>query len=153
VFSRQETYNGKNLNIGEAMQQYVTCPRCGTPNYMGQPYCAGCGAPMATSCPNCGAYMLSPSGFCTNCGAMAGAGMRQPGQAWQPAQPVKQHKPTSGWAIFGGALFVLGVLAILAGPILMMLKPEAEQSVSTMIKWIVAGGVGLMIGLPLMFKR
>jgi hypothetical protein len=92
---------------------------------------------------------MSPSsGFCTNCGAQLGQGYG-PGAP----QPIKQHKPTSGWAVFGGMLFTLGVLGILAGPILMMLKPEAEQSISTMIKWIVAGGVGVMIGLPLMFKR
>lgn len=88
--------------------------------------------------------MPSSSGFCTNCGAQVGMGTRQ---------PVKQRKPTSGWVIFGGMLFTLGVLCIIGGPILIILKPEAEQSTSLLIKWIVAGGVGLMIGLPLMFKR
>ncbi|MGB8707049.1 MAG: zinc-ribbon domain-containing protein [Dehalococcoidia bacterium] len=125
------------------MQQYVTCPRCNTPNYMNQRFCAGCGAPLATSCPYCGMYMSSSSGFCGNCGAQVGGGTKQ---------PVKQHKPTSGWAKFGGALFVLGVFCVIAGPILVMLKPEAEQSTSLLIKWIVAGGVGVIIGLPLMFK-
>lgn len=138
------------------MQQYITCTRCGTLNYMGQQYCAGCGAPMATSCPYCGAHMPSPSGFCTNCGAQAGGGMRQPGYPGYPGQqgqPVKQHKPTSGWAIFGGFLFVLGVLCIVAGPVFIMTRPEAEQSTSLLIKVLAAGGVGLIIGLPLMFKR
>ncbi|MCJ7514919.1 MAG: zinc ribbon domain-containing protein [Dehalococcoidia bacterium] len=130
------------------MQQYLSCPRCGTSNYWGQPYCAGCGAPLTVSCPRCGAWMSPSSGFCTNCGAQPG-----PGSGQGPRQPVTQHKPTSGWSIFGGFLFVLGVLGMLAGPILMMLKPEAEQSTSQLIKWIVAGGVGVMIGLPLMFKR
>jgi hypothetical protein len=88
-------------------------------------------------------YMSSSSGFCGNCGAQVGGGTKQ---------PVKQHKPTSGWAKFGGALFVLGVFCVIAGPILVMLKPEAEQSTSLLIKWIVAGGVGVIIGLPLMFK-
>jgi len=87
--------------------------------------------------------MSSSSPFCSNCGAQVGLGTKQ---------PVKQRKPTSGWAKFGGALFVLGVLCIIAGPILVMLKPEAEQSTSLLIKWIVAGGVGVIIGLPLMFK-
>ena len=92
---------------------------------------------------------MSPSsGFCTNCGAQP-----VPGSGQGPRQPITQHKTTSGWAIFGGFVFVLGVLGMLAGPILMMLKPEAEQSTSQLIKWIVAGGVGVMIGLPLMFKR
>jgi hypothetical protein len=89
-------------------------------------------------------YLSSSSGFCPNCGAQVGGVTRQ---------PVKQRKPTSGWAIFGGALFAIGVLCIIGGPILIILKPEAEQSTSLIIKWIVAGGVGLMIGLPLMFKR
>jgi hypothetical protein len=125
------------------MQQVFMCPRCGTSNYWGQPFCAGCGAPLTTSCPRCGAWMPSSSGFCTNCGAQFGQGARQ---------PVKQHKPTSGWAKFGTVLFVLGVICIVAGPIFIMLRPEAEQSTSLLIKFIVAGGVGLIIGLPLMFK-
>jgi lipoprotein signal peptidase len=87
--------------------------------------------------------MPSSSGFCTNCGAQFGQ---------IAGQPVKQHKPTSGWAKFGTLLFVLGVICIVAGPIFIMLRPEAEQSTSLLIKWIAAGGVGLIIGLPLMFK-
>ena len=67
-------------------------------------------------------------------------------------QPIKQRKPTSGWAKFGTVLFVIGVLCIVVGPIFVMLKPEAEQSTSLLIKWIVVGGVGVIIGLPLMFK-
>jgi hypothetical protein len=89
--------------------------------------------------------MPSTAGFCTNCGA-------QFGQA-APYQPVKQQKPTSGWGIFGGALFTIGVLCIIAGPVLIMLKPEAEQSTSDLIKWVAAGAVLLIIGLPIMFKR
>ena len=68
------------------------------------------------------------------------------------AQPAKPPKPMSGWAKFGTVLFVLGVLCIVAGPVFIMLRPEAEQSTSTLIKTIAAGGVGLIIGLPLMFK-
>ena len=68
-------------------------------------------------------------------------------------QPVIQHKPASGWATLGTVLFALGVLIIIAGPIFLMLRPEAEQSTSTLIKVVIAGGVVLIIGLPLMFKR
>jgi len=93
--------------------------------------------------------MLSSSGFCTNCGAQLGQ-VGQMGQGMAP--PVKQHKPTSGWAKFGTVLFILGVFCIVAGPVFIMLRPEAEQSTSTLIKVIAAGGVGLIIGLPLMFK-
>jgi hypothetical protein len=67
-------------------------------------------------------------------------------------QPVKQHKPTSGWAKFGTALFVIGVLCIIVGPILIMLRPEAEQNTTQLIGCIAAGGFGLLVGLPLMFK-
>jgi len=93
--------------------------------------------------------MLSSSGFCTSCGAQLGQ-MGQMGQ--RSAQPAKPPKPMSGWAKFGTVLFVLGVLCIVAGPVFIMLRPEAEQSTSTLIKTIAAGGVGLIIGLPLMFK-
>jgi hypothetical protein len=69
-----------------------------------------------------------------------------------PIQQEKQHKPTSGPAKFGTVLFVLGVLCIIGGPVLIMLRPEAEQSTSLLIKVIAGGGLGLLIGLPLMFK-
>jgi hypothetical protein len=58
----------------------------------------------------------------------------------------------SGWGKFGTALFVLGVILIVAGPVFIMTRPEAEQSTSMLIKVVAAGGVGLIIGLPLMFK-
>jgi hypothetical protein len=133
------------------MQQVIQCPRCGTSNYWGQPYCAGCGSPLTTACPRCGAWMPSASGFCTNCGAQFGqAPMQPPFQS--PAQPAKQHKPTSVWAKLGTVLFVLGVLCIIGGPVLIMLRPEAEQSTSLLIKVLAGGGLGLLIGLPLMFK-
>jgi len=67
-------------------------------------------------------------------------------------QPVKQRKPTSGWAKFGGTLFVLGVLCIIVGPVLIMMKPEAEQSTALIIRYVVIGALGVVIGLPLMFK-
>jgi len=68
-------------------------------------------------------------------------------------QPIKQRKPTSGWAKFGGTLFVLGVLCIIVGPVLIMMKPEAEQSTALIIRYVVIGALGVVIGLPLMFKR
>jgi hypothetical protein len=88
-------------------------------------------------------YLSSSSGFCPNCGAQLGGGVQQ---------PVKQHKPTSGWAKFGTALFVLGVLCIIIGPIFVMLKPEAEQSTAQLIRYLAVGGGCVIIGLPLMFK-
>ena len=88
--------------------------------------------------------MAQSSPFCTNCGQPVGKSAKA---------PVKQSKPTSGWSIIGGALFTIGVLVIIAGPVLMMLKPEAEQSTSEIIKWVAAGVVIFIIGLPMMFKR
>jgi len=138
----------RNIIKGEAMQQVFMCPRCGTQNYAGQPFCVGCGAPLATSCPYCGAYMPSSSGFCTSCGAQVGWGMQQ-----QPPPQVKQQKPTSGWAKLGTALFVLGVLCIVVGPVVIMLMlTEEEQTTGLLIKVIAAGGFGVIVGLPLMFK-
>jgi hypothetical protein len=133
------------------MQQVFSCPRCGTSNYWGQPFCAGCGSPLTIACPRCGAWMSPSSGFCTNCGAQSGQGLG-PGFGQAAGPPAKQHKPTSGWAKFGTFLFVIGVILIVAGPIFIMLRPEAEQSTSTLIKVVAAGGVALIIGLPLMFK-
>jgi hypothetical protein len=87
--------------------------------------------------------MSSSSGFCTNCGAQFGLGVKQ---------PVKEHKPTSGRAKFGTMLFVLGVLVVIIAPIVIMLRPEAEQSTAQLISYLAVGGVCLIIGLPLMFK-
>ncbi len=126
------------------MQQVVNCQRCGTANYWGQPHCVGCGAPMAVSCPRCGAWMATSSPFCTNCGLPSGQASRQ---------PVKQSKPPSAWGVIGGALFTIGVLIAIAGPVLVMMKPEAEQNTMDIIKWVAAGVVVFIIGLPMMFKR
>ena len=98
---------------------------------------------MAVTCPRCGAWSASSSPFCTNCGQPFGQAAKQ---------PAKQHKPTSGLAIFGGALFVIGVLMIIGGPVWVMLKPAVEQSTSEIVKWVAAGLMGLIIGVPLFFK-
>ena len=49
-------------------------------------------------------------------------------------------------------LFVLGVLVVIIAPIVIMLRPEAEQSTAQLIRYLAVGGVCLIIGLPLMFK-
>jgi len=94
--------------------------------------------------------MPATSGFCTNCGAQAGFSQQPAGQ--YATQPAKPSKPMSGWAKLGAALFVISIICIIGGPILVMLKPEAEQSTSDIIKWVAGGGVGLIIGLPLFFR-
>jgi hypothetical protein len=88
--------------------------------------------------------MPPASGFCTNCGA-------QSRQARQ--QPAREGKPTSGWAKFGGALFALGVLCIIVGPVTLLLMSPDEQTTGPMIKYLIAGALAIIIGLPLMFKK
>jgi len=88
--------------------------------------------------------MATSSPFCTNCGLPSGQASRQ---------PVKQSKPPSAWGVIGGALFTIGVLIAIAGPVLVMMKPEAEQNTMDIIKWVAAGVVVFIIGLPMMFKR
>jgi len=126
------------------MQQVFSCPRCGSQNTIGQRFCVGCGAPIANSCPYCGAYMGDTSKFCTSCGAPFESNRRQPGR--QPQQ-------TSGWAKFGGAMFVLGVLCIVIGPVLLLLMPQSEQSTRQLIICIAVGVLIMIIGLPLMRSR
>ena len=128
----------------EAMQQIFICPRCGTQNGLGQRFCVGCGTPLATFCPYCGANVPPTSGFCPNCGAQLGQASRQPARA---------GKPTSGWAKFGGALFALGVLCIIIGPVTLLLMPPAEQAPGLMMRYIMAGALAIIVGAPLMFKR
>jgi hypothetical protein len=142
------------------MQQQVSmCPRCGRQNYMGQRFCSGCGSSLTVACPYCGSHMSSSSGFCTNCGAQSGVGAPVgPGtqEGWgvqAPPAPVKEHKPASGWSKMGAALFVLGVLAMIAAPAFILLTmPEAEGNTRLLITSIAISAVAIIIGLPLMFK-
>ncbi|MBM3119840.1 MAG: zinc ribbon domain-containing protein [Chloroflexi bacterium] len=126
------------------MQQILICPRCGTQNASGQRFCVGCGTPLATFCPYCGASMPPASGFCTNCGARL---------SWDSRQPATAGKPASGWSKFGGALFALGVLCIIIGPVTLLLMSPDEQTTGPMIKYLIAGALAIIIGLPLMFKK
>ena len=48
---------------------------------------------------------------------------------------------------------MLGVLCIVVGPVVIMLMlPEEEQTTGLLIRVIAAGGFGVILGLPLMFK-
>lgn len=135
------------------------CPKCGMQNYIGQRFCSGCGSPLTVACPFCGAYMASSSGFCTNCGAQAGGGAAMgPGTqaGWgtqQSPSQVKERKPTSGWSRFGAALFIIGVLAMIAAPAFILLtRPEAEGNTRMLITSVAISAVVIIIGVPLMFK-
>ncbi len=75
------------------MQQAVTCPKCGSPNALGQRFCWNCGTTLASSCPNCSAPMDPGSRFCGNCGAQlppqqaGGWGQQGPQTGWGQQQP------------------------------------------------------------------
>ncbi len=74
------------------MQQSITCPKCGSPNALGQRFCWNCGTTLGTGCPNCGASLDPGARFCGNCGAQL-PGMQQPAGWGQPPSP--QQPP--GW--------------------------------------------------------
>ena len=46
----------------------LLCPRCGSQNQTGQPYCQACGTPLMTNCPYCKSNIIPGSRFCGNCG-------------------------------------------------------------------------------------
>jgi hypothetical protein len=83
------------------MQQALTCPKCGSPNALGQRFCWNCGTTLTSSCPNCSAPMDPGSRFCGNCGAQlppqqaGGWGQTPPQQsAW--GQPPPPPPPQTG---------------------------------------------------------
>jgi len=49
-------------------------------------------------------------------------------------------------------MFIIGVLCIVLGPIVIMLRPEAEQTTTMLIRCLAVGGLFVIVGLPLMFK-
>ena len=81
--------------------------------------------------------------FCTTCGANLGGNKQQ---------PTREQKPTSGLAKFGTVLFTLGVLCIIGGPVVILIISPTEQSYTPMIPWVVAGLLGIIAGLSMMFR-
>jgi hypothetical protein len=126
------------------MQQMFRCPRCGAPVFPNQPFCNNCGLQVPRSCPRCRAFLGPQATFCTNCGLALGPGAPQPGK--QPA------KPKSAVSIFGDILFGLGIVCAIAVPVWIVLQPETESSMSSMIKAFAVGGVMAIIGLIMMRK-
>ena len=53
----------------QAVRQGIMCPRCGSLCALGQRFCGGCGAGLASGCPGCGVAVDPASRFCANCGA------------------------------------------------------------------------------------
>lgn len=140
----------------KSMQYIYVCRNCGMQNSPSQRFCAGCGAQLATFCPYCSADMAPASRFCTSCGQYLGwdqqLGWNQQ-QGWGRQQLVKEHKATSGWAKFGNFLFAVGVLCVVIGPIVLLLRPSSAHTATSLIQVIAAGAVCIFIGLPLMSKR
>ena len=88
--------------------------------------------------------MPATTKFCTTCGANLGGDKQQ---------PAKEPKPTSGMARFGTVLFALGVLCIIGGPIVILVMSPTAQSYTPMIPWVVAGLLGIIAGLFMMFRE
>ena len=53
----------------QGVRQGIMCPRCGSLCALGQRFCGGCGAGLASGCPGCGVAVDPASRFCANCGA------------------------------------------------------------------------------------
>ena len=49
------------------MHQTFPCPNCNSLNYIGQPFCGGCGQKLLYSCPNCGSGVDATFSNCLNC--------------------------------------------------------------------------------------
>lgn len=56
----------------QGLRQGIMCPSCGSLCALGQRFCGGCGAGLASGCPSCGAMVDPASKFCANCGAELG---------------------------------------------------------------------------------
>ena len=123
-------------------------------------------------CPSCGGQVVFGARFCGNCGTQLNWPTQQPQppsqyqQQIQPPpvyqqlptyqqQPITQRKPTSGWAKFGKAMVIIGILCLVAAPVVFiieMLQPGDIQGYELGLvgKCIIAGIVNLSVGLPLM---
>ncbi len=51
------------------MQQTFPCSRCGSQNYIGQPFCQNCGRQFQYNCPSCRTIVESRFSTCPNCRA------------------------------------------------------------------------------------
>jgi hypothetical protein len=111
---------------------------------MGQTFCSNCGLPAPRNCTRCGAIVNPQAAFCNNCGlALSRKG----------PQPGGEDKPKSGRSTFGDILFGLGVVCAIGVPIIIVLNPETESSMSRMIMGFAAGGFLMLIGLILMRSK
>ena len=128
-----------NAGEGDGMQQILICPNCQTQNSINQRFCIRCGIPLIISCPNCRTNMPLMSKFCPNCGIQFNQSIQQ---------STKEKKGKSGWAIFGMMLCMLGILCLVAVPVI-FLASSGSVGGSLIARAIIAGIVNITVGLSL----
>ena len=135
---------GQCAGEGNAMRYIFTCPKCGTANGLDSRFCVGCGEPIAILCPRCRTNLSFGTEFCVNCGLRLD---------WGTQQPVEERKPISGWAKFGKVLVILGILCLIAAPVIFLLPSSSDIiGVSLAGKAAIAGILNISVGLGLMRK-
>lgn len=113
-------------------------------------------------CPRCGAPVMFGVGFCSRCGTqMNWPTQQQPPQYQQPQQTGSSYQQqqiqqstakgrgTSGWAIFGIILLAIGILCLVAVPVI-FLASSGNVGGSLIVKAVIAGILNISIGLSLM---
>lgn len=144
-FITQNHIIGQSVGRGDDMQQTFICPNCRTQNSTGQGFCIGCGMPLTISCPNCRTNMPPTSKFCTNCGMQFNQDIQQ---------PVKEQKSKSGWAKFGKAMVIIGIICLVSIPIIFVAEilTSGEATITGFLigKVLTAGLINLFAGISLM---
>lgn len=143
-------------DVGESTQ----CPRCGTENRPGLAFCRNCGQRLVAAgvaptverlgtpegtlaCPRCGTHNRAGVAFCQNCGAnlraAATPGYVPPAaEVAAPATAEVAPVATTGGAVLGPVVLIIGALGIVAG----WLLPFAYGGTSLYERAFGAGGYG-----------
>jgi len=129
------------------LQQWYQCPKCAAQVAFGARFCGNCGMPLNWSTQQ---QPQPPSQYQQQIQHLP---VHQQSPTYQ--QPITQRKPTSGWAKFGKALVIIGIICFVAAPVLfliMMLQPGdiSGYQLGLVGRCIIAGIVNLSVGLPLM---
>lgn len=103
------------------MQPTFPCSKCGSHNFIGQPFCQNCGQQFQYNCPSCRAFVDSRFSVCPNCRAPLNWPAQQQIQpppayqqnaSYQQTQVEPKKKKRNPWLL--GCLIPLGIVAILA---------------------------------------